>query len=64
MNFTIKKGDVEVFAESEGQHTMVSMYFNGDLIDKIPVASDDVVDSAKTIMSGAIAMLSTQNQML
>jgi len=64
MNFTISKGGLKVIAESHQDHTIVSMYFDGELMDKIPVNSTDVVQAAEVIMSGATAMFSTKNQLL
>ena len=64
MNYTITKGGLKVVAESHQDHTIVSMYFNEELMDKIPVNSTDIVQSAEAVMSGAKAMVSTKKQLL
>lgn len=62
MKFIIKQRGVEVIAEGGPRGTMVSMYFNGELIDRLPVNTNDLAEAAKGIMSGAMAMLITRNQ--
>ena len=62
MKFIIKQRGVEVIAEGGSRGTMVSMYFNGELIDRLPVNTNDLAEAAKGIMSGAMAMLITRNQ--
>ncbi len=64
MNYTITKGGLKTIAEACQDHTIVSIYFDGELMDKIPVNSTDIVQSAEAIMSGATAMFSTKNQLL